>query len=205
MGPRAGLDGYGKYRLYRDSISGPSSPQRVAIRAQQLGSSGPECQGSSVGIVTRIQARRQRNLERVPTDARNWEISLFSGVSRTAPEPSRPPTQWLLKPRCGGVEERSRHKADHSPSRAEYQTVWSTISIAGCLIKQTSNSYIIDKNVFRRYFPAFSFWWAAQPIKWSSQTTWWWVSHTAYGGYPITLHNTSINTAEISREKSCGY
>jgi hypothetical protein len=31
MGPRAGLDGCGKYRLQRDSIPGPSIPQRVAI------------------------------------------------------------------------------------------------------------------------------------------------------------------------------
>ena len=31
MGPRVGLDGCGKSRLHRDSILGPSSPQRVAI------------------------------------------------------------------------------------------------------------------------------------------------------------------------------
>ena len=33
MGPSAGLDGCGKYHPYRDSIPGPSSPQRVAIPA----------------------------------------------------------------------------------------------------------------------------------------------------------------------------
>ena len=31
MGPRAGLDRCGKARPHRDSIPGPSSPQRVAI------------------------------------------------------------------------------------------------------------------------------------------------------------------------------
>ena len=31
VGPRAGLDGWGKSSLHRDSIPGPSSPQRVAI------------------------------------------------------------------------------------------------------------------------------------------------------------------------------
>ena len=31
MGPRAGLDGCGKSHLYRGTIPGPSSPQRVAI------------------------------------------------------------------------------------------------------------------------------------------------------------------------------
>jgi hypothetical protein len=30
VGPRAGLNWYGKPRLQRDSIPGPSSPQRVA-------------------------------------------------------------------------------------------------------------------------------------------------------------------------------
>ena len=31
VGSRAGLDGYGKPRPYRDSIPGPSSPYQVAI------------------------------------------------------------------------------------------------------------------------------------------------------------------------------
>ena len=31
VGPRAGMDGYGKSRLYRDLIPGFSSPYRVAI------------------------------------------------------------------------------------------------------------------------------------------------------------------------------
>ena len=31
MGPRFGLDGYGKSRLHRDSIPGPSISYRVAI------------------------------------------------------------------------------------------------------------------------------------------------------------------------------
>ena len=31
MGPRAGLDGYGKFLSHRHSIPGPSSPKRVAV------------------------------------------------------------------------------------------------------------------------------------------------------------------------------
>jgi len=34
---RAGLDRWGKFRLHRDSIAGPSSPQPVAIPTELLG------------------------------------------------------------------------------------------------------------------------------------------------------------------------
>ena len=34
LGHRAGLDGCGKYRAHRDSVPGPSSPYRVAIRTE---------------------------------------------------------------------------------------------------------------------------------------------------------------------------
>jgi hypothetical protein len=34
VGPRAGLDGCGKYRPHQDSIPGPSSPWRVAVPAE---------------------------------------------------------------------------------------------------------------------------------------------------------------------------
>jgi hypothetical protein len=34
VGPRVGVDMCGKSRLYRDSIPGPSSPQRVAVPTQ---------------------------------------------------------------------------------------------------------------------------------------------------------------------------
>jgi hypothetical protein len=33
VGPRAGIDGCGKYRPHGDSFSGPSSPLRIAIPA----------------------------------------------------------------------------------------------------------------------------------------------------------------------------
>jgi hypothetical protein len=36
VGPRAGLDGCGKFRLHQDSIPGPSRPYRVAIPARCL-------------------------------------------------------------------------------------------------------------------------------------------------------------------------
>jgi hypothetical protein len=50
VGPRPGLDGYGKSRLHWDSIVGPSSPQRVAI---------PTVEEHGLYLNTEVMFRRQ--------------------------------------------------------------------------------------------------------------------------------------------------
>jgi hypothetical protein len=51
VGPRAGLDGWGKSRPHRDSISGPSSPKRVVILITLSGSISIIGEGGNVYLL----------------------------------------------------------------------------------------------------------------------------------------------------------
>ena len=79
MGPRAGLDGSGKSRPYRDLIPGPFSRQQVAIRLRHPGPKNISC--------SEIKDSDGQKYERVTTKVNlmhSGQQTLYNIVSKTS-------------------------------------------------------------------------------------------------------------------------